>query len=84
MHLEVIEPELLAFAIHGLSTEQAPDVVTVLLTEPGDCRIEMHFWHRGTHTAQWECAHQAASPSAWRTPTSSRLLIKDSSCNELG
>jgi uncharacterized protein YndB with AHSA1/START domain len=61
-YLEIIEPELLAFTIRGLYAEQAPELVTVMLTDLGDGRTQMHFRHRGTRTAaQWRRAREAWS-----------------------
>jgi uncharacterized protein YndB with AHSA1/START domain len=44
---EVEPPERLVFSISDQPAEDARDVVTVVLTDLGDGRTEMHFEQRG-------------------------------------
>ncbi len=48
---EVVEPERLVFAIRDRPTDRY-ELVTVLLTDLGDGRTEMHFEQRGDHTPE--------------------------------
>ena len=59
-YLDIIEPERLAFTICGLAN--APDVVTVILTDLGHGRPEMLFRQHGQRSAeQYEHARNAWS-----------------------
>jgi uncharacterized protein YndB with AHSA1/START domain len=46
-YLEVAEPERLVFTLSDQPGEDAYEVVTVVLTDLGDGRTEMHFQQRG-------------------------------------
>jgi uncharacterized protein YndB with AHSA1/START domain len=47
---EVVEPERLVFTISDRPDEEAYELVTVVLTDLGDGRTEMHFEQRGHMT----------------------------------
>jgi uncharacterized protein YndB with AHSA1/START domain len=51
-YVEVVEPERLVFTVTDRPGEDARDVVTVVLTDLGDGRTEMHFEQRGGMTPE--------------------------------
>jgi uncharacterized protein YndB with AHSA1/START domain len=59
---EVIEPERLVFTVSDQPGDDAYELVTVVLTDLGDGRTEMHFEQRGVMSAeQYERAGQGWS-----------------------
>ena len=56
---EVVEPERLVFTLCDQPSDDAYELVTVVLTDLGDGRTEMHFQQRGQLSAeQYEGAEQ--------------------------
>ena len=49
---EVVEPERLVFTLSDQPGENAYELVTVVLTDLGDGRTEMHFQQRGRMSAE--------------------------------
>jgi uncharacterized protein YndB with AHSA1/START domain len=75
---EVVEPERLVFTISDQPGEDAYELVTVVLTDLGDARTEMHFEQRGRLAAEvyehakdgWSTffdrmAERLAGPAVW-------------------
>jgi uncharacterized protein YndB with AHSA1/START domain len=51
-YLEVVESERLVFTISDQPGEEAYELITVVLTDLGDGRTEMHFQQRGRMSAE--------------------------------
>jgi uncharacterized protein YndB with AHSA1/START domain len=51
-YLEVLESERLVFTISDQPGEEAYELITVVLTDLGDGRTEMHFQQRGRMSAE--------------------------------
>jgi uncharacterized protein YndB with AHSA1/START domain len=51
-YVEIVEPERLAFTIHGFPDAPSPDLVTITLADLGDDRTEMFLLQQGWRTPQ--------------------------------
>jgi uncharacterized protein YndB with AHSA1/START domain len=59
---EVVEPERLVFTVSDQPGDDAYELITVVLTDLGDGRTEMHFEQRGGHPPEvYEAAAQGWS-----------------------